>query len=261
MQMRQLKIAVVSGRYPATPLFSYENHKAYCDKWGLYYINCSWPGRHSSKFFNKIEYVLEYIDLFDYIFWMDDDAFFVDFSFDLTNYLPKGDSFLSICSSPSYKKIKTYVSSGQFFIKCDNLGKEFLQDVYNSDRVEVKEWWGNNEREVGYYTDGDQDVMVYHLRVNEKYSHYFDLHDYTDFNCRLEDLFNNTKKIFLVHFAGATGSKKAECQKAAKILNRRENLIPGNESFGFNDSVNDGRPNLLFVFYKWLRSRIKFRVS
>ena len=47
----------------------------------------------------------------------------------LEDFLPENHSFLSICSSPDYKSIHTFISSGQFFIRCDEIGIFFIDQI------------------------------------------------------------------------------------------------------------------------------------
>ena len=74
------KFAIISGRYPNTSFDSVVNHRIYADRYDLTYIHCNWPTKHKNLYFNKLQYLLEYIDIFDAIFWIDDDAFFIDFN-------------------------------------------------------------------------------------------------------------------------------------------------------------------------------------
>lgn len=213
------KVAIVSGRYPGTTFESAINHKVYALNHNYTYINCGWPGRNKNKYFNKLEYIYEYMNFFDYIFWIDDDAFFVDFERDLESLKLNGDQFIRFCSSPDYKSIWTYISSGQFMLKCNADGLSFIRAVMDQNMDQVKAWW--NKDLYGYYSNGDQDVMTY-LLVN-KYKGKYILDNYNEFNSRVDDLVKGN--VFLVHFTGKMKKKHSDLRKAMGLLNRDKSLI------------------------------------
>ena len=218
--MKCKNILIVSGRYPATDFSSAENHRAYANKHGFTYIHCPWPGTTANPYFNKIEYILEYMDKYDYIFWIDDDAFFIDFDFNIAELIPKHPHLITICSSPKHKNIWTYISSGQFLIKSDERTKKFMLDIMKTNLFTVEEWW--DESKYGYYTDGDQDAMVY-LSLN-KYKDIFDIQDSAIFNSRVEEL--SKYSVNLLHITGTVKKKKKALKQACAILNRDKHLIP-----------------------------------
>lgn len=218
-------ILIVSGRYPVTKFSSAENHKAYANKFGYKYSNCSWPGKYRNPYFNKIEYILEHFEKYEYIFWIDDDAFFIDFDFDISSLIPKNDALITICTSPDYKKIWTYISSGQFMIRCCEETRGFLNEVLSSDLDLIKSWW--DESKYGYFTGGDQDAMVYLSKV--KYKEILDIRNYQLFNSRIEDL-NRNEEVRLLHFTGVEKEKLKALKKAKIILKREDNLIPNQYS-------------------------------
>ena len=172
---------------------------------------------------NKIRYIRTYATTYDYIFWIDDDAFFLDLDQDLTDFLPSKNSFLSICKSPDFKNIYTYLSSGQFFIKCDEVGSSFLESIEAVDLNRVKRWW---KEELGFFTNGDQDAIVYLLKTESQFKN-FDLHHYKNFNSRIQNLISGDK-VFILHLTGRPNKKKADLKKAQDILGYSSTLLPPN---------------------------------
>lgn len=215
------KIGVISGRYPASTFSSNINHKAYCQKHNYTYINCNWPTGAKNPYMNKMRYVQEYYHLFDYLFWIDDDAFFMDFDRPLTDFSPDQTSFLSICSSPDNKKIHTYISSGQFFLRCNDLGRSFIDNIEKTNLNSVKQWWSD---ELGYFTNGDQDAMVYLMKTKEIYSNY-NRHHFSNFNSRVEDFLKN-EKVFILHFTGTIEIKKSNYKKVQMVTGFGPTLLP-----------------------------------
>lgn len=219
--MNKLRVAVVSGRHPVTSFKSYINHKVYCDIHGYTYIHCNWPTMQGNPYLNKIEYILAYLDLFDYIFWIDDDAFFLDLSRKVEDFLPQAGSFLSICASPKFKTIRTYYSSGQFMIKSCDLARSFLTQVLRVDLEDVQRWW---TAPLGFFSNGDQDIFVY-LALNNGFEMFIDKHSYEKFNSRYENL-EWGDDIFVLHFTGRPRQKKRHLRKAQKKLKLPAYLIP-----------------------------------
>jgi hypothetical protein len=243
-----MKIAIISGRFPQSQFSSNLNHKIYCSKNGYTYINCCWPTGAKNRYMNKMMFIKEYYNLFDYIFWIDDDAFFLDHSIKLEKFLPKEGSFLSICKSPKFKEVFTVFSSGQFFLKCDEIGCEFIDKVMKQDLNEVKKWW---KESYGFFTNGDQDSMLYLCETDERFVGKYDLWEYQSFNSRTENLFDIEKhKIFLIHFTGRPEIKMKNYLKVEKHLD----LLPGllsNDDYQ-NYSIRLAPKSLLQRIYKLL---------
>lgn len=214
------RIGVVSGRYPVTEFQSYANHKAYCLKRGYTYISCSWPTGSANPYMNKIRYIKSYLTLFDYIFWIDDDAFFIDHERMLESILPTNTAFMSVCRSPEYKELKTRISSGQFMLRCDSVAAEFLDLVEKTNLAMVRSWW---RPEHGYFTNGDQDAMVFHMETNPAFSG-VDVYPSDVFNSRIEDLVSG-RNVFVLHMTGTKKKKRASLEKAKEMLGRNDTLL------------------------------------
>lgn len=235
-----MSTCIISGRFPVTNFKSYINHKIYADKYGYNYIHCNWPTGLKNSYLNKIVYILSVIDYFDNIIWIDDDAFFFDFEKDIMDYAPKAGSFISLCKSPSYKEIKTYFSSGQFIVKSNKLSKAFFEDILNTEFKLVEKWWSEK---LGYFTNGDQDIMVYLLLEQEKYKEKMDLYDYKCFNSRCENIFDeDVHKPFILHFTGRGKTKEVNLLKVQKKLNRHPSLVINSILKDYNIKIFDQYP-------------------
>ena len=218
------KICVLSGRYPPSVFESHINHAIYCDINNYTYIYCNWPTRAKNRYMNKIEYIKTYYNFFDYIFWIDDDAFFIDMDKKLEEFLPVEKNFLSICRSPDYKKIHTYISSGQFMLKCSEKGRKFIDRVNTVDLLEVKNWWSDS---LGYFSNGDQDAMVYLLLEDFNFNDMYKIYHHSKFNSRAEEIFKegDYRNIFILHFTGTPERKKEDYIKIQKFLDRPPSLV------------------------------------
>ena len=216
-----MKICVLSGRYPKSEFSAYENHKVYSSQHGYYYINCNWPTIASNPYYNKLYYSLHYLDLFDFIFWIDDDAFFWDLNRSLDQFIPKGEKILSICKSPDNKNIKTLFNSGIFMLKCNYVGKLFIQAALETDLEIVKKWW---VPEFGYFTGGDQDAFVFQYKTNQDYSDKFEIYHHSAFNSRYYEL-ENFSNVFIIHLTGTRIAKLETLLFIIKKFSLTENLI------------------------------------
>ena len=217
-------VCILSGRYPASPYDSPANHKIYADIFGYNYIHCNWPSPSENRYLNKVRYVLQYFDLFDYIIWIDDDAFFYDFEKDIMDYAPKGDKFISLCKSPDFKELKTYLSSGQFIVKTNDIARDLFEKMLVLSHDTVKEWW---TPEMGYYTNGDQDLLIYLLLNDPTFKDGFDLHNYKSFNSRIENLFGtDPHDPLILHFTGKPEIKWEHYQKVQVKFSLHSSLAP-----------------------------------
>lgn len=226
------KICILSGRYPQSIFDSYINHKLYADRHGYTYIYCNWPTKEKNPYMNKIVYILEYVDYFDYIFWIDDDAFFIDFTIKLEKFFPKDNAFATFCKSPTHKKIFTYLSSGQFMLSCTDVGKAFLNDILKLDLIVVKKWWRDN---LGMYTHGDQDKIVYLLHEVDNYKNKVNILGYKNFNSRIENLKGvDSHNVFILHLTGSSKIKNRSLKEAMSILGLPRYLVDNKSAIGYN---------------------------
>jgi hypothetical protein len=223
------KVGVISGRYPASDFKSYINHRAYCSRHGYTYIYCNWPTGQKNRYLNKLEYLKEYIGLFDFVFWIDDDAFFIDLDVPLSKFLPRSNEFFSVCSSPTNRKIHTYISSGQLFLRCDATSKDFIDEVLSCDLDAVRKWWPS---EMGFFTNGDQDSMIYLLHTDARFLNY-SRYSFDAFNSRVEDLLNGDE-VFVLHFTGSVRTKRKKLRLARRHLKRGPTLLTSGEEHKWN---------------------------
>ncbi|WP_159809073.1 hypothetical protein [Litoreibacter roseus] len=170
----------------------------------------------------KFFFVLHYIKIFDYVFWIDDDAFFIQQDRDLTSLIPDEGKLVTFCRSPTNKKIFTYLSSGQFLIRGGAAGAEFANAVIDTSLERVEEWW---REDLGMFTKGDQDAIVYLLHEDARFKDAAALHDYTSFNSRIADLENHKEEVFLLHFTGPRERKRSDHELAMNQLQTGPSLL------------------------------------
>jgi hypothetical protein len=232
------RLCILSGRFPPTEFLSTWNHRAYANQHDHTYIHCTWPTPTSNRYMTKFHFIREYVRHFEYIFWIDDDAFFIDLERSLAPLTPSGNMFASFCKSPSNKSIFTYLSSGQFMLRGGDFGIDFVDAVLSTPLDEVKRWWRD---ELGMFTNGDQDAIVYLLHEDDRFRHHVQLFDHMDFNSRLADLEADPAAVFLLHFTGPRRRKHADHALARKMLGRGPSLLPPDA-----ESMFSGAPSLRF---------------
>lgn len=217
------RLCVLSGRFPPSGFKSIWNHRAYCDRHGYTYINASWPCAPGNVYMRKFIFIREYIEFFDYVFWIDDDAFFIDLDIDLMRFAPGDGDIVSFCRSPSNKSQFTYLSSGQFLLNGGKQGAEFVDAVLGQSLEAVEQWW---RPELGMFTDGDQDAIVYLLHEDSRFRDRAAFFDHHAFNSRIDDLIASRSSVFLLHFVGSHQRKYKDHAGAMQFLQSGPSLLP-----------------------------------
>lgn len=190
--------------------FANVNHEYYSSHNGYTYIYDISPTK-SGIFLNKVEKLLKYLDLFDWVMWIDDDAFFLQHDKRIEDFIaPNRKSDLIFCKSPINPEGGwTFFSSGNFIMKNTPAVKEWLKACLNTDLNEVKQSWDADK--YGIFTNGDQDIMT-HLLVNDvrfNKKGFYRLLDYTEFNTRPYHFDKSPDEHFLVHFTGTDKNGQA----------------------------------------------------
>lgn len=232
-----MRLGVISGFYPGRRFNSHVNHAAYCRAHGYYYIDASGPGQDPRRYFRKLEMIERYLDLFDWVFWIDDDAYFTDFAKPLHRFLElvDGEQML-VCRSPSTKTLFTKISSGQFFLQNSPESKEFLRQArrVNLDFVRDAAWHDG----LGFFSRGDQDAFVYLFETHPYFRRGFvKIVEHDHFNNRDFEYREEPSEHFLVHFTGKDKiqSKRAFCAR----LSLNEYIVPEDVLAAFRVSDTD----------------------
>lgn len=187
---------------------SHFNHEAYARRHGYTYVFDIAPTTRSG-FATKLIKIRKFLPLFDWVFWIDDDAFFTQHGVPMDTFVAQaGTSELVMCESPVMNGKWTWVSAGSFLVKNTDRTLQFLDDVLATELDDVEPWW---DAEVyGTFTRGDQDAMVYQIETNPAYGDGFLTRlPYEAFNSRPEHFVDSPYDQFLVHFTGGHKGEKA----------------------------------------------------
>ncbi|WP_417562202.1 hypothetical protein [Microbacterium sp.] len=202
------------------------NHELYARERGYTYIFDISPTT-AWKFFAKVEKIAKFLPLFEWLFWIDDDAFVMARSVRLETFIEQSpEAAIIMCESPNRDGVWTWISSGNFLIRNTPAAFAFLEDVMKSDLDPVRQWW--DAEKYGKFTNGDQDAMVHLLNTHPVYSRpgFLARLPYTAFNTRPEH-FVNPRDHFLVHFTGP--EKRLYAQQFAARFSLPESLTYWNE--------------------------------
>jgi hypothetical protein len=221
-------LMIVSGSSrvrTAAPL----NHALYAARHDIPYFFDAGPSKVDRIYFHKLHVIRRYLPLAEWLFWIDDDAFFTDFDVDLRQFLADvGNRELVFCKSPVNPRGGwTWMSSGQFFIRNTKEMAALLDAVLDADLATVKAWW--DPETFGLFTNGDQDAFVFALQGP-------DLRWRERFVQRPADAFNNRPyhyeqrldEHFICHFAlpGAHRAKADMIGEFAERLGTNQALCP-----------------------------------
>ncbi|MFF2390813.1 hypothetical protein [Agromyces sp. NPDC058104] len=203
------------------------NHELYAARHGYVYLHDIAPTRER-RFKAKIEKIRKLLPLFDWVFWIDDDAYFMQPEVPLEGLIDLAPGAEVIfCESPVNEGKWTWISSGNFFIRNSHESMRLLDAVLSTDLSTVAEWWDPST--YGYYTKGDQDALVYHLATDERFSSpgFLARLHFERFNTRPFHFIESSDEYFLVHFTG--GDKHRQATEFGDRFGLTPALVPVNE--------------------------------
>ena len=228
-----MKILILSGadhlRFP-TML----NQKAYAGKHGYRYrFDISPYARRENLYFHKLEAISDALQDTDWLFWIDDDAAFTQIEKRLEDQVPEleNSSLCAIfCASPINPLGGwTTVSSGNFFVRNTETGRELIAQSKETRLDMVKEWWDADK--LGMFTSGDQDALVFQIKTNALFANAVQIMEYERFNTRPYH-FTRADEFFLVHFNVPGVAKEKLIEQFAqqyglnRFLLRNEAFVP-----------------------------------
>ena len=204
-----MELLIVSGSSrvrTAAPL----NNRVYADRLGLPYVFDLSPSSVSRIYFHKLDVLRRQLPSAEWLFWVDDDAFFTDLTIDLRSFLPGDGVDLVFCASPVNPKGGwTWMSSGQLLIRRTREMAALIDAVLTTDLDVVRAWWRPDE--LGLFTRGDQDAFVYQLIGPEaRWRDRFQRLPWEAFNARPYHYESRLDEHFICHFAVPGGRPKAE---------------------------------------------------
>ncbi len=188
------------------------NHAVYAAKHGYRYrFDINPYAGLPNVYYHKLATIIDALKDCDWLFWLDDDAAFMQLDKSLESLVPEmrdKNLFAIYCRSPVNRGIKTYLSAGNFLIRRCPEAFAFLIDCLNTTGEQSLEFW--NEEEYGpYWGPYDQEAMIHQLKKCPRRLKQVVLLEYTRFNTRPFH-FERADDHFLVHFTNEPGRTKLE---------------------------------------------------
>ncbi|WCC80131.1 hypothetical protein O6R08_00770 [Cutibacterium equinum] len=240
------RVCIVSGADRFT-VPSYVNQEIWAREFGYDYRLQSLPdaGDHN-YYFLKPSALRHYLPYYDWVFWVDDDVYFTDFTEDrIAGLIAEAEQAeRSIILADGVREPNGWwnvVNAGVMLVRNDEHGLRFLNSVLEPLEQLVAEWW--DPEIVGKQCGGDQDVVHYalvelgmrdhalivdHMRLNARPHHYRTLKDGTT----VHFAGHPDKALSVIDFSRAMGVSDLLVPKALldKYGMRRQTvLLPGEE--------------------------------
>ena len=223
MSLSAPRITVVSAhsdpRLPA-PL----NHQVYCRRHGYQYFFDATPYPLTTVWDQKLlamERALADRDC-DWVFWIDDDAFFAQLDVPLTAvrgrdvdapWGPAADDdrrdlalverpeLIHVCRSPVNPVGKwSAINAGLLLLRNHETVRDLLRSIRSTPMDVVKQWWRPEVNGNLYADDGDQERMQY-LICTRGWGPLVALHDPLAFNARPYHIADRVDEVFVCHLA------------------------------------------------------------
>jgi hypothetical protein len=218
-----MEIFIVSGT-SAPRLASEVNHRAYARRHDYRYRFDVGPAIGPRVHYFKLGAVTRALPECDWLFWIDDDAFFTDLDQRLEPFVESLDPRVSLvfCAGPinPYGET-TYLNAGIFFIRNRPDAFAFLDELMHRPIDPVGEWW--DKERLGQYTASDQDVITY-MAHTDTWRDRVLVAPYDAFNNRPYHYRESSTDHFIVHFPGVR-DKAASIAKFARTYDLDESTL------------------------------------
>jgi mannosyltransferase OCH1-like enzyme len=203
-----MKIKILSGR-DLLPRISRENHQNYCNKFNYEYIfETKSNNPLLFKWSQKVYWIIDNLKDCDYLFYLDDDTFFIR-DFPLEDLIIESD-YKDLIISKDWDNINNQIfespCSGVILFKNSDFCKEFLREWLNPNYDEIysnykKEWLNIKEKGWLGNFNNDQDIFVY---LSFKYFDHVKLWNHEKIGVFPHNIKDDT---FLVHAPGLLANR------------------------------------------------------
>lgn len=174
---------------------NYNINKAYCDKYNIELIRCN-KRRHALRHpaWERIPLILEYIDNYDYVMWIDADAHFYIDSKNIVNFINENNTH-NIIFSQDINVVS--INTGCFIVKNTKYSIDFLTKwCYDNDLYinNTKPYWWEQGVLLDMYEDNILDIQNNSIIINYGILQHF----------RYSELKNWSVKPYIFHLACKT---------------------------------------------------------
>ncbi|GAB2537749.1 glycosyltransferase family protein [Brachybacterium huguangmaarense] len=226
--MTATRLAIVTGG-SAVRYYSHLNQAIFAAEHGFAHrLELSVARDVFSPYWYKFLAIRRTLPDYDWILWMDDDAYFTDWGGhrieDLLERLEAEDRFLAISEgAPELDGSWTRVNSGVMLLRNDPRSTRLLDLASSAHPSAVREWW-DDDRD-GMFTDGDQDTIWWALSTAPELHDGFVVTDHRLLNSRAE-YYESLDDATIVHFPGP-GDKELRMWSFAQRFGLGKELVPG----------------------------------
>lgn len=217
------------------------NHKIYAEIHSAdYRLECGSVKTLNSRFYFKLDAVHRILPRYDWVLWLDDDAFFTDFSIDIRDLcrsLPD-DVWLALADGRVQSGgAWTQINSGVVLVRNCADSLDFLRLCLATEIATVREWW--NPLEHGMFTNGDQDTLLYRI-LGRADRRRFGILSHLDLNAREYHYSSSLNEHFICHFPGLPDKVNA-IRKYGERFGVGPALVPPHllKEHGFDDGIGE----------------------
>ncbi|CAL8974364.1 hypothetical protein TESS_TESS_00657 [Tessaracoccus sp. O5.2] len=207
---------------------SYLNHAIYARTHGIdYRLECGIDRGITNKFFYKTSIIRRVLPLYEWLIWIDDDAYFTDFSRDNLNIFieqaERDGNFMVLANGPTEPNgFWSVINTGVVLFRNDPRTLQLLELMEGSDLAEVRAWWDEDAH--GVFTHGDQDQMLWALETSGLMAGVA-IVDHRELNSRGHYYDDSLTDAFVMHFCGHY-DKKLGVARFAERFGLGQELVP-----------------------------------
>ena len=221
------KVLVLSGHYPVSHWQAHTNHKIFSGLLGFDYIHAAHATSAKDPYMHKINWVSEYLNLYDYVFWIDDDSYFLDFQSEDAQYLMSAPVGFFLASRTELQGVPIPPINSAFFgLRATPKAFELLSLTRRITENEVSANWSIGD---GHRYGGDQDrLWAAFKKLELDKSNDLELVYNLSLNGRFQDLAKPKMKsaMKILHLTGKSNKKWKKLRKAVRVLETGNGLVP-----------------------------------
>lgn len=182
----------------------------------------------TSPYWHKFVAITNVLPQFDWVLWMDDDAFFTHWDEDsiraLVTRAERNQHFFVVAEGPeeedgAWSKINT----GVMLIRNDPRSFLLLERAMTADLESVRAWWSDSRD--GLFTSGDQDTIWWTLARTPEMKDGFEIVDHQELNSRPQHYVSSLENATVVHFPGP-GDKNLRIALFGRRFAMGQSLVP-----------------------------------
>lgn len=222
------RICVVSGGSHVRYL-SYINHRIYALEHGLSHrLEVSLGENLTSPYWHKFVAIMNVLPEFDWVLWMDDDAYFTKWKEDSIGLAigraeQAGHFFIASEGPVEDNGAWSRINTGVMLIRNDPRSFALLETARTADLAEVRSWWSDSRD--GLFTSGDQDTIWWTLSTRPEMENAFEILDHRYLNSRPQHYGSSLADATVVHFPGP-GDKNLRIALFGRRFSMGQSLVP-----------------------------------